>query len=287
MLASKVLLKIGIIGASENEIQARQGLWLQVPGAQLTFYAATESAIEGVVACKDYEEVISQADIVDIIEASERTYAIFQQAVKARRNVFLDNPFVLSVEELRHCALLVKESAIKCQPGLYLRFHDDVAESRSERFRFLESSVSFTAETPMSQQQWLSLVNNHVDLLSFLAQAPIHRIGAFSLKMNNREHTLLNFRIQFDNGSVGNCTININAFVEEQLTALYNENKQLLILWSKNLRPNYEIFDSDCVINAMTDYIRSVAMHGYLKVTIFEALNTLELTRDIINQIVV
>src|SRR5690606_27112952 len=144
-----------------------------------------------------------------------------------------------------------------------------------------------TAETPMSQQQWLSLVNNHVDLLSFLAQAPIHRIGAFSLKMNNREHALLNFRIQFDNGSVGNCTINTNAYVEEQLTALYNENKQLLILWSKNLRPNYEIFDSDCVINAMTDDIRSVAKHGTLKVTIFEALNGLERTREIINQVVV
>lgn len=270
-------------------MEQRMVLWQQVPGFRFTFLCCNNPAPDhskpGVSYLDDVDELIAQSDFIDLIDESSRLYEYFLKAAKAHKDVFFANPFVLSIEQLRQCSLLVKESGIKCQPGLYLRFQEDIAANSEYVFKFLESVISLTENQPVTYSKWLALVNNHVDLLSFLAHAPIKRIAAFSLPMNGMEHALLNFRIQFDNRSVGNCTININALVEEQISCLYNEAQQKLILWSKNNSAPNDIFDQNCVISAMEDFIHNSLEKIATKVTIFDALNTVELTKDILNQI--
>ena len=270
-------------------MEQRIALWAQVPGFSFKFLCLSHippSHQEAEVSLvEDIDEVILQSDCIDLVEESPQVYEYFQKAVKAHKDVFFANPFVLSSEQLRQCSLLVKESGIRCQPGLYLRYQEDIAASSKYVFKFLESGISLTGNQSISYNKWLALVTNHVDLLSFLAHAPIKRIAAFSLPVNNIEHALLNFRIQFDNRSVGNCTININALVEEQISCLYNEAQQKLILWSKNNTAPNDIFDQSCVISAMEDFIHHSVEKIGTKVTIFDALNTVELTKDILNQI--
>ena len=264
-------------------------LWQQVPGFRFTFLCGNKPldvhSRPGISYPDDVDQLIAQSDFIDLIDESPRLYEYFLKAVKAHKDIFFANPFMLSIEQLRQCSLLVKESGIKCQPGLYLRFQEDIAANSENVFKFLESVISLTGNQPVHYHKWLALVNNHVDLLSFLAHAPIKRIAAFSLPMNNIEHALLNFRIQFDNRSVGNCTININALVEEQISCLYNEAQQKLILWSKNNSAPNDIFDQNCVISAMEHFIHNSLEKIATKVTIFDALNTVELTKDILNQI--
>ncbi len=264
-------------------------LWQQVPGFRFTFLCFNKPldarSRPGIAYLDDVDQLIDQSDFIDLIDESPRLYEYFLKAVKANKDVFFANPFVLSIEQLRQCSLLVKESGIKCQPGLYLRFQEDIAANSENVFKFLESVISLTENQPFTYSKWLALVNNHVDLLSFLAHAPIKRIAAFSLPINSIEHALLNFRIQFDNRSVGNCTININALVEEQISCLYNEAEQKLILWSKNNSAPNDIFDQNCVISAMEHFIHNSLEKIATKVTIFDALNTVELTKDILNQI--
>ncbi len=264
-------------------------LWQQVPGFHFTFLCCNNTPVARsstrIAYLEDMDQLIAESDFIDLIDESSRLYEYFLKAAKAHKDVFFANPFVLSIEQLRQCSLLVKESGIKCQPGLYLRFQEDIAANSEYVFKFLESVISLTENQPVHYAKWLALVNNHVDLLSFLAHAPIKRIAAFSLPMNGMEHALLNFRIQFDNRSVGNCTININALVEEQISCLYNEAQQKLILWSKNNSAPNDIFDQNCVISAMEDFIHNSREKIATKVTIFDALNTVELTKDILNQI--
>ncbi len=270
-------------------IEERIALWQQVLGVQLSFFSneilANLQEGKDYTYCYEIKQLIQQSDVIDLVDESENLLDYFQMAVMAHKNVFFANPFALDVPSLRLCSLLVKESGIICQPGLYLRFQEDIGENSKYVFRYLESGISLTADKKVSHNQWLALVNNHVDLLSFLAHSPIKRIAAFSLTLNNIEHALLNFRIQFDNSAVGNCTININALVEEQVSALYNEAHQKLILWSKNNAITHDIFDQNCVINAMEHFIWHSIEQVATKVTIFDALNTVELSRDIINQI--
>lgn len=264
-------------------------LWQQVLGVRFTFFSCCilpELEIgKDYCYCDDIKQVIQASDAIDLIDESEQLLEYFQMAAMAHKNVFFDNPFALGVAQLRRCSLLVKESGIICQPGLYLRFQEDISENSKYVFRYLESGISLTTDKNICHTQWLALVNNHVDLLSYLAHSPIKKIAAFSLTLNQIEHALLNFRIQFDNSAVGNCTININALVEEQVSALYNEAQQKLILWSKNNVLTHDIFDQNCVINAMEHFIRHSLEEIATKVTIFDALNTVELSRDIINQI--
>ncbi len=270
-------------------MQQRMALWQQIPCCCFTFLCFNNpeslQSDQGFVNLEDIDELIAQSDFIDLIDESPRLYEYFLKAAKAHKDVFFANPFVLSLEQLRQCSLLVKESGIKCQPGLYLRFQEDIAANSEYVFKFLESVISLTENQPVTYSKWLALVNNHVDLLSFLAHAPIKRIAAFSLPVNGIEHALLNFRIQFDNRSVGNCTININALIEEQISCLYNEDQQKLILWSKNNSAPNDIFDQNCVISALEDFIHNSLEKIATKVTIFDALNTVELTKDILNQI--
>ena len=283
-----ISFKIGLIGAAAL-VAERIALWQQIAGIRYSFFASEilPNLQEGkdYTLCYDLQKLIEQADAIDLVDESEQVSDYFQMAVMAHKDVFFANPFALDLDSLRLCALLVKESRIICQPGLYLRFQEDIREHSRFVFRYLESGISLAADKKITQKQWLALVNNHVDLLSYLAHSPIKRIAAFSLAINNIEHALLNFRIQFDNSSVANCTININAMVEEQVSALYNEAQQKLILWTKNNAFTHDIFDQNCVINAMEHFIRHSIEQVATKVTIFDALNTVELSKDIINQI--
>lgn len=285
---SNISITIGLIGAPAA-IEQRMALWQKIAGFRFTFLCFNSLSVPNPVSAtaylEDIDQLIGQSDFIDLIDESPRLYEYFLKAAKAHKDVFFANPFVLSLDQLRQCSLLVKESGIKCQPGLYLRFQEDIAANSDHVFKFLESVISLTDNQPVPYSKWLALVNNHVDLLSFLAHAPIKRIAAFSLPINGIEHALLNFRIQFDNRSVGNCTININALVEEQISCLYNEAQQKLILWSKNNSAPNDIFDQNCVISAMEDFIHNSLEKIATKVTIFDALNTVELTKDILNQI--
>lgn len=283
----KIGFSIGLIGPAIL-MEERIALWRKVSGVDCAFY--TNRVLAGLeegtdyTFCSDIKALIETADAIDLLE-SEQVTDLFEMAVMANKDIFFANPFVLDPHRLRNCALLIKESRVICQPGLYLRFQEDIKEHSGCAFRYLESGISHPADRHISPDQWLALVNNHVDLLAYLAHSPIKKVAAFSLTINNIEHALLNFRIQFDNSSVANCTININAPIEEQVSALYNEAQQKLILWSKNDPMTHDIFDQNCVINAMEHFIQHSMAQIATKVTIFDALNTVELSKDIINQI--
>lgn len=284
----KIAFKIGLIGPAIL-VEERIALWRKVTSVPFSFYTNVilSDLKEGkdYTFCGDTKELIDATDAIDLLDESEQVLDLFEMAVMAHKDIFFANPFVLDPHRLRLCALLIKESRIICQPGLYLRFQEDIRENSQFVFRYLESGISLPPDRQISPHKWLALVNNHVDLLAYLAHSPIKKVAAFSLTLNNIEHALLNFRIQFDNSSVANCTININAPVEEQVSALYNEAQQKLILWSKNDAMTHDIFDQNCVINAMEHFIQHSMAQIATKVTIFDALNTVELSKDIINQI--
>lgn len=270
-------------------MSARIALWQQLKGIKINFFAYLPLPLlragEDYILLEDRNMLLQNCDVLDLIDESTQLTEHIEAITKAHKDFIWDNPFIIEMEHLRACAQLIRESGVKCQPGIYLRFQEDIQANSNFTFRYLESGISLTPETPLNQNKWLALVNNHVDLLSFLAHAPIQKMAAFSLPINNIEHALLNFRLQFDNRAVGNCTININALVEEQVSCLYNEKQQKLILWSQNNTISYDIFDQECVINAMEEFISSSLGKKATKVSIFDALNSVELTRDIINQI--
>jgi hypothetical protein len=285
---SELTINIGLIGAPAV-LSARIALWQQIKGIKINFFSCQplpllQSGIDYILL--DSRDLLFQnSDVIDLLDESVQLTDHIEAITKAHKDFLWDNPFILDIEALRVATQLIRESGVKCQPGIYLRFQEDIQANSNFVFRYLETGVSFTPATPLNHNKWLALVNNHVDLLSFLAHAPIQRMAAFSLPINEREHALLNFRLQFDNKAVGSCTININALVEEQVSCLYNEKQQKLILWSQNNTISYDIFDQECVINALEAFISSSLGKKATKVSIFDALNSLELTKDIINQI--
>lgn len=279
---------MGIIG-SEREIEERIKQWQQTDFGKLQFFCLLplpnlEMGIDYKL-IENLSELLLSVDAIDLLDAANDMISVCEQAATAHKDIFLANPFLLSISELNKLTRIVRESGIRCQPGLYLRFQEDIWEAHRYEFRFLESILSFTAESSINDSQWKALVNNHVDLLSFLAKSSIKRIAAFALDLKGTPHGLLNFRIQFENLAVANCTINTKALISEQLSILFSRERQYHILWAKNENSDYAIFDENCVINAMGHFIESIYFQVATKVTIFDALNTCELSQEIINQI--
>ncbi|HRP90411.1 MAG TPA: hypothetical protein PKX92_10265 [Edaphocola sp.] len=282
-------IKIGILGAADAVLE-RATLWQEASLGAITIFSLTE--IEGWKINQDYfvmdnlEALLVHVDAIDLLKLpADEVFVIFEKTVKAHKHIFFENPFVLSLEQLKYCTVLAKESNIICQPGLYLRFQEDILEQGQNAFRFLDSGISIEKSRDIKYDDWLALVNNHVDLLSSLAHSPIKKIDSFALNLNYKMNTLLNFRILFDNGAVGVCTINTQALVEEQVSLLFNEREQKLIVWTKNSDLSYTFFDKNCIINAMEHFIYAIRHQIAPKVTIFEVLNNSELTNGIINQI--
>ncbi|HTO15527.1 MAG TPA: hypothetical protein VLZ83_07140 [Edaphocola sp.] len=284
------IIKIGIVG-NPQAIKERMSLWKETSFIKyLSFH--TSILIDNLILNRDYflvndiDELIQHTDAIDLLNlGAEEAFSIFEKTVKAHKPIFFENPFILSIEKLKYGSILAKESKVICQPGLYLRFQEDIIEQSQKEFRFLESGISIEESKNLNYSDWLALVTNHVDLLSTLAHSPIKKIDSFALNLNKKANALLNFRIQFDNGAVGLCTINTQALVEEQVSLLFNEKEQKLIVWAKNDRLSHTFFDKNCIINALEHFIFTIKGQIAPKVTIFEALNNSELTLGIINQI--
>lgn len=65
----------------------------------------------------------AQADVVDVVTGTEAHYPVCRQALLAGKDVFVEKPMTLSVDEARDLARLVETNGRVLQVGYYYRYH--------------------------------------------------------------------------------------------------------------------------------------------------------------------
>lgn len=282
------MLKVGIIGLGSS-VAARVQQWAALPHVVVQGYFPEvqdgDVSLNELPLYEDLDTLITDVDIVDICSDSEEQTQYIYKAIFFHKHLFLHNPFVIGIRDLQHIAKLIQEAKIKCQVGLYLRFEPEIQQFmlRHQEIRFLESAVTDKA-LPVQASSWIKTLSNHIDGMLYIMDSQVRRIYANGVKVHTDERDIVNVRIQFDNGAVGNVVINYCASRQAYVMALYGKtfSEEIVFPASGTEGP---AFSASLQNTALEAFIYAIRQDSVIKVTIFDAINSVELTNEILKQI--
>ncbi|MBK7852023.1 MAG: Gfo/Idh/MocA family oxidoreductase [Bacteroidetes bacterium] len=209
------MLKIGVIGAGHlGKIHLR--LLKEIQSVELIgFYdhspehSQAVSSELGIRAFSSAEELIDQADAIDIVTP---TLAHFEYAVKALRkskHIFIEKPVTHTVNEGKKLVALVHEAGVKAQVGHVERFNPAFLTARQylhqpmfiETHRLAEFNPRGTDVSVVHD-----LMIHDIDIVLSVVRSPVKKISASGVAVVSDTPDIANARIEFDNGCVANLT---------------------------------------------------------------------------------
>ncbi|HRH65777.1 MAG TPA: Gfo/Idh/MocA family oxidoreductase [Bacteroidia bacterium] len=209
------MVKIGVIGAGHlGKIHLR--LLKEIANVQLIgFYdhhaeqAKAVSTELGIRSFSTAEELIEQADAIDIVTP---TVAHFDYAVKALRkskHIFIEKPVTHTVNEGKKLVALVHEAGVKAQVGHVERFNPAFLAARDfllqpmfiETHRLAEFNPRGTDVSVVHD-----LMIHDIDIVLSVVRSPVKKISASGVAVVSDTPDIANARIEFDNGCVANLT---------------------------------------------------------------------------------
>lgn len=209
------MLKIGVFGAGHlGKIHIQQ--WKEIPEvAFIGFYdpdddnAATAIAQYNVKRYTSVEELIRDADALDIVSTTTTHYDIAKQCLLCGKHVFIEKPLAHSLDEAAELVKLVKEANVKCQVGHVERYNPAYLALGEQTLQpmFIEAHrlAQFNPRgTDVSVI--LDLMIHDIDIVMHLVKSPVRRISASGVAVISETTDIANARIEFDNGCVANLT---------------------------------------------------------------------------------
>ena len=127
--------------------------------------------------CEDYRDLISKADIVDVVTASDSHYPIALEALRAKIPTIIEKPAVKTLEEAKTLDELSQNNGLPVQTQFLLRAHPLVIEAKkilknSEIGRLLAMDGIFTGWKRMRSDS--SIIENDgvhmLDLMRFFSE---------------------------------------------------------------------------------------------------------------------
>ena len=121
------ILQVGFGGFGQTHLAAwrhlglQSDLWIADPDPAARDRAKIHLAAERVVA--DYRSILAQVDAVDVVAPTQQHVPICIAAIEAGKDVFVEKPLTLQVDEARQLAGIVEASDRILQVGYYFRHH--------------------------------------------------------------------------------------------------------------------------------------------------------------------
>ncbi len=209
------MLKIGIFGAGHlGRIHIRQ--WLTIPEARVIGFfdpdeEASASAVKefGIPRFSSMEQLILDADALDIISTTSTHYEIARQCILSGKPFFVEKPLAHSLKEAARLTQLAREAQLICQVGHVERFNPAYLALEEENLQPLFIEAHRLAEfnprgTDVSVI--LDLMVHDIDIIMHLVKSPVKRISASGVPVISETADIVNARIEFNNGCVANLT---------------------------------------------------------------------------------
>lgn len=209
------MLKIGVIGAGHlGKIHLK--LWKEISAARLIgFYdrnlehAAALSAEIGIPFYKNLDDLIEEADAIDIVTPTLSHYDIAVKAVRLSKPVFIEKPITHTIDEGKKLVSLVNEAGVKAQVGHVERFNPAFLSAKSylaqplfiETHRLAEFNPRGTDVSVVHD-----LMIHDIDIVLSVVKSGIRKINASGVAVVSDTPDIANARLEFDNGCVANLT---------------------------------------------------------------------------------
>jgi len=158
---------------------------------------------------KDYDKLLTQVEVVDIVTPTLSHFDMAERAIKQGKHVFIEKPITNTVEEAERLIALLEEYKVKGQVGHVERFNPAFIASAPkinkpmfiEAHRLAEFNPRGT-DVPVV----LDLMIHDIDAILSVVQSPVVSVNASGVSVISETPDIANARIQFENGCVANLT---------------------------------------------------------------------------------
>ncbi|GAC1385074.1 MAG: Gfo/Idh/MocA family oxidoreductase [Ginsengibacter sp.] len=209
------MLKVGVFGVGHLG-KFHLNNWKNIAGIQIIgFYDPQDEIANEVIAqyqLKRYEkaeELINDADIIDIVAPTTFHFELCKSAILKSKHVFVEKPLANSMEEARELLKLSKEADIKFQVGHVERFNPAFSSLSEGELQPMFIEVHRLAQfnprgTDVSVI--LDLMIHDIDIILHIVKSNVKAIYANGVSVLSDTPDIANVRIEFDNGCVANLT---------------------------------------------------------------------------------
>ena len=202
------------------------------------FYDASHevaAAVEketGVKAFETYEELLQNADVIDIVTPTLFHHEYASKALRESKHVFIEKPISATVEEARDLMRLAEEAGKKVQIGHVERFNPAyvAAIPYCNNPMFIETHrlAQFNPRgTDVSVV--LDLMIHDIDIVLHTVNSSVRKISASGVAVVSESPDIANARIEFDNGCVANLTASRLSLKNMRKTRLFQRDAYISI----------------------------------------------------------
>ena len=158
---------------------------------------------------ENYDELLKEVDVIDIVTPTTFHHKMAAQAIKAGIHVFIEKPITSTVEEAEDLITLAKKHNVKGQVGHVERFNPAfrAAIDKIDNPMFIEAHrlAEFNprgTDVPVV----LDLMIHDIDAILSVVSSKVKAINASGVSIISETPDIANARIQFENGCVANLT---------------------------------------------------------------------------------
>ncbi len=209
------MLKIGVVGAGHlgkihlRLAQASEAYELVGFYDKDKTYAKTISQDNGYKFYDNYQNLLNDVDVIDIVTPTLSHFEMAKQAIEAGKHTFIEKPITNTVEEAEALIKLLDKHQVKGQVGHVERFNPAFIASAPkiknpmfiEAHRLAEFNPRGT-DVPVV----LDLMIHDIDAILSVVDSEVKSINASGVSVISETPDIANARIQFENGCVANLT---------------------------------------------------------------------------------
>jgi predicted dehydrogenase len=194
--------------------------------------AAAVEKETGVKAFETYEELLQNADVIDIVTPTLFHHEYASKALRESKHVFIEKPISATVEEARDLMRLAEEAGKKVQVGHVERFNPAyiaaipfcnnpmfIETHRLAQFNPRGTDVSVV----------LDLMIHDIDIVLHTVNSSVRKISASGVAVVSESPDIANARIEFDNGCVANLTASRLSLKNMRKTRLFQRDAYISI----------------------------------------------------------
>lgn len=210
-----VMLKIGVLGAGHlgkihlkciRDLDDFKLIGFYDSDPQIA--AKVESEF-GLTSFRSLDDLIHEADVVDIVTPTVSHFECASLALKKSKHVFIEKPIVATPYEARELLKIANEANVKVQVGHVERFNPAFIAARPylEHPMFIETHrlAQFNprgTDVPVI----LDLMIHDIDIVLNVVKSNVRKISASGVPIVSDTPDIANARLEFDNGCVANLT---------------------------------------------------------------------------------
>jgi len=163
----------------------------------------------GVKRFSKMEELIDNADAIDIVTNTLSHYDCAVAAIKKSKHVFIEKPLTNTLKEAEELVKMIRESGVKGMVGHVERFNPAFLAVRPfvqhpmfiETHRLAQFNPRGT-DVPVV----LDLMIHDIDIILDLIKSKVKKVSASGVSVISSSPDIANARIEFENGCVANVT---------------------------------------------------------------------------------